>query len=68
MRSNEKIIMHGSGWKGISKGQLYTGNVISSLEANHLIWVWIMKVKWSKNQADFNEILYVIVNAWGATF
>ncbi len=24
-----------------------------SLEANHLIWVWIMKVKGPKNQADF---------------
>ncbi len=24
-----------------------------SLEAKHLIWVWIMKVKGPKNQADF---------------
>ncbi len=40
----------------------------SSLEAKHLIWVWIMKVKWPKNQADFIEVLYVVVNAWGASF
>ncbi len=33
-----------------------------SLEAKHLIWVWIMKVKGSKI-----EVLYVVVNAWGAT-
>ncbi len=39
-----------------------------SLEASHLIWVWIMKVKGPKNQADFIEVLYVVVNAWGATF
>ncbi len=39
-----------------------------SLEAKHLIWVWIMKVKGPKNQADFIEVLYVVVNAWGATF
>ncbi len=32
-----------------------------SLEANHLIWVWIMKVKGPKNQADFIEVLYVVV-------
>ena len=31
-----------------------------SLEANHLIWVWIMKVKGPKNQADFIEVLYVV--------
>ncbi len=30
--------------------------VNSSLEANHLIWVWIMKVKRPKNQADFIEV------------
>ncbi len=34
------------------------GNDISSLEANHLIWVWIMKVKRPKNQADFIEVLF----------
>ena len=39
-----------------------------SLEANHLIWVWILKVKGPKNQADFIEVLYVVVNALGATF
>ena len=39
-----------------------------SLEASHLIWVWIMKVKGPKNQADFIEVLYVVVNAWGASF
>ncbi len=39
-----------------------------SLEANHLIWVWIMKVKGPKNQSDFIEVLYVVVNAWGASF
>ncbi len=40
----------------------------NSLEANHLIWVWIMKVKGPKNQADFIEVLYVVVNnALGAT-
>ena len=38
-----------------------------SLEAKHLIWVWIMKVKGPKNQVDFIEILYVVVNTWGAT-
>ncbi len=27
-----------------------------------------MKVKGPKNQADFIEVLYVVVNAWGATF
>ncbi len=32
-----------------------------SLEAKHLIWVWIMKVKGPKNQADFIEVLYVVV-------
>ncbi len=31
----------------------------SSLEAKHLILVWIMKVKRPKNQADFLEVLYV---------
>ncbi len=39
-----------------------------SLEAKHLIWLWIMKVKGPKNQADFIEVLYVVVNAWGASF
>ena len=33
-------------------------STFSSLEANHLIWVWIMKVKGPKNQADFIEVLY----------
>ena len=33
----------------------------SSLEAKHLIWVWIIKVKGHKNQADFIEVLYVVV-------
>ncbi len=33
-----------------------------SLEAKHLIWVWIMKVKGPKNQVDFIEVLYVVVN------
>ncbi len=42
--------------------------MIHSLEAKHLIWVWIMKVKGSKNQVDFIEVLYVVVNAWGASF
>ncbi len=27
-----------------------------------------MKVKGPKNQADFIEVLYVVVNAWGASF
>ena len=36
---------------------------INSLEAKHLIWVWIMKVKGPKNQADFIEVLYVVVNS-----
>ena len=40
----------------------------ASLEAKHLIWVWIMKVKGPKNQVDFIEVLYVVVNAWGASF
>ena len=31
----------------------------NSLEAKHLIWVWIMKVKGPKNQADFIEVLYM---------
>ncbi len=31
-----------------------------SLEASHLIWVWIMKVKGPKNQADFIDVLYVV--------
>ncbi len=39
-----------------------------SLEAKHLIWVWIMKVKGPTNQADFIEVLYVVINALGATF
>ena len=34
-----------------------------SLEANHLIWVWIVKVTGPKNQADFIEVLHVVVNA-----
>ncbi len=42
--------------------------MLNSLEATHPIWVWIMKVKGPKNQADFIEVLYVVVNAWGATF
>ncbi len=37
---------------------------LHSLEAKHLILVWIMKVKGPKNQADFLEVLYVVVNAW----
>ena len=36
-----------------------------SLEAKHLIRVGIMKVKGPKNQADFSEALYVVVNALG---
>ena len=32
-----------------------------SLEAKHLIWVWIIKVKGPKNQADFIEVLYVVI-------
>ncbi len=43
---------------------LFTAN----LEAKHLIWVWIMRVKGPKNPADFIEVLYVVVNALGATF
>ena len=39
-----------------------------SLEATHLIWVWITKVKGPKNQADFIEVLFVVVNGGGATF
>ncbi len=40
-----------------------------SLEANHLIWVWIMKIiKGPKNQADFIEVLYVVVNALAPFF
>ncbi len=39
----------------------------NSLEAKHLILVWIMKVKGPKNQADFIEVLYEVVNGWGAT-
>ena len=35
-------------------------NLTNSLEAIHLIWVWIMKVKGPKNQADFIEVLYVV--------
>ena len=31
-----------------------------SLEAKQLIWVWIMKVKGPKNQADVIEVLYVV--------
>ena len=41
---------------------------LNSLEATHLILVWIMKVKGPKNQADFIEVLYVVVKAWGTTF
>ncbi len=33
-----------------------------SLEARHPIWVWIMKVKEPKNQADFIEVLCVVLN------
>ena len=43
-------------------------DVFFSLEAKHLIWVWIMKVKGPKNTADFIEVLCVVVNAWGARF
>ena len=32
-----------------------------------MIWLWIMKVKGPKNQADFIEVLYVVVYALGAT-
>ena len=32
-------------------------SIYYSLEANHLIWVWIMKVKGPKNQTDFIEVL-----------
>ncbi len=39
-----------------------------SLEAKHLILVWIMRVKGPKNQADFIEVLYVVVNAWSTRF
>ena len=39
-----------------------------SLEAKHLTLVWIMKVKGPKNQANFIEVLYVVVNALGASF
>ncbi len=42
--------------------------LLYSLEAKHLIWMWIIKVKGPKNQADFIEVLYVVVNAWGTTF
>ncbi len=35
----------------------------NSLEAKHLILVWIMKVKGPKNQVDFIEVLYVVVDA-----
>ncbi len=45
--------------------QIITQN---SLEAKHLILVRIMKVKGPKNQADFIEVLYVVVNALGASF
>ena len=41
---------------------------VYSLEAKHPILVWIMKVKGPKNQADFIEVLYVVVNAWGPVF
>ncbi len=42
------------------------GPTCYSLEAKHLILVWIMKVKGPKNQANFIEELYVVVNAWCA--
>ncbi len=48
-------------WKSFSLNSLH------SLEATHLIWEWIMKVKGPKNQVDFIEVLYVVVYAWGAT-
>ncbi len=35
--------------------------IYNSLEAKHPILVWIMKVKGPKNQADFIEVLYVVV-------
>ena len=31
---------------------------LNSLEAKHLILVWIMKVKGPKNQTDFIKVLY----------
>ena len=37
-------------------------------EAKHLIMMWVMKVKGPKNKADFIEVLYVVINAWGTTF
>ena len=46
----------------------YSRGTPISLEAKHLILVWIMKVKGPKNQADFIAVLYVVVNAWGASF
>ncbi len=58
--------------KGIFLGRAVTPNpappLMSSLEAKEPILVWIMKVKGPKNQADFIEVLYVVVNAWGASF
>ena len=45
----------------IPVGQIFLKDFFPcSLEAKHLIWVWIMKVKGPKNQADFIEVLYVI--------
>ncbi len=32
------------------------------ISPKHLIWVWIMKVKGPKNQVDFIEVLYVVLN------
>ncbi len=40
---------------------------VISLEASHLVWVWIMKVKGPKNHADFIEVLYVVANALGGS-
>ena len=38
--------------------ELYKAKMsLNSLEANHLNWVWIMKVKRPKNQVDFIEVL-----------
>ena len=36
---------------------LFESVIAYSLVAKHLIWVWIMKVKEPKNQADFIEVL-----------
>ncbi len=37
------------------------GTFPMGLEAKHLVLVWIMKVKGPKNQADFIEVLYVVL-------